>query len=69
MEQIDSILKSYGYQSLNYGTYGSSAEAAPSNQLVAEMVFETYFREFEEDVKYRDYATAQIRVREIISME
>jgi len=69
MEQIDSILKSYGYQSLNYGTYGSSAEAAPSNQLVAEMVFETYFREFEEEVNYRDYAAAQIRVREIISME
>ena len=44
MEQIDSILKSYGYQSLNYGTYGSGVEAAPSNQLVVEMVFETYFR-------------------------
>lgn len=69
MEQIDSILKSYGYQSLHYGTYGNSAEAAPSGQLVAEMVFETYFREFEEDVKYRDYATAQIRVREIINMK
>lgn len=51
------------------GTYGSSAEAAPSNQLVAEMVFETYFREFEEDVKYRDYTAAGIRVREIINME
>ena len=44
MEQIDSILKSYGYQSLNYGTYGSGVEAAPSYQLVVEMVFETYFR-------------------------
>lgn len=44
MEQIDSILKSYGYQSLNYVTYGSGVEAAPSNQLVVEMVFETYFR-------------------------
>ena len=69
MEQIDSILKSYGYQSLNYGTYGGSAEEASSNQLVAEMVFETYFREFEEDVKYRDYAAAGIRIREIINME
>ncbi|WP_314723521.1 hypothetical protein [Enterocloster bolteae] len=68
MEQIDSILKSYGYRSLNYGTYGSGVEVAPSNQLIAEMVFETYFREFEEDVKYRDYAAAGIRVKEIISM-
>lgn len=69
MEQIDSILKSYGYQSWNYGTYGSGVEAAPNNQLVAEMVFETYFREFEEDVKYRDYATAQIRVKEIMNLK
>lgn len=69
MERIDSILKSNGYQSLNYGTYGSSVEAAPSNQLVAGMVLETYFRKFEEDVRYRDYAAAGIRVKEIINME
>lgn len=29
MEQIDSILKSYGYQYPQYGSHGMNAEAAP----------------------------------------
>lgn len=67
MEQIDSILKSYGYQNLDYGTYRISAEPAPNSQLVAEMVFETYFKEFEEERRYRGFVIAEKRVKEIVN--
>ena len=67
MEQIDSILRSYGYQNLNYGTYGISAESAPDSQLIAEMVFETYFKEFEEERRYSGYVIAEKRVKEIVN--
>lgn len=69
MEQIDSILNSYGYRNLNYGTYGISAELIPDSQLIAEMVFETYFKEFEEERRYSGYVIAEKRIKEIINME
>lgn len=67
MEQIDSILKSYGYQNLNYGTYGISVEPIFDSQLIAEMVFETYFKEFEEERRYSGYVIAEKRIKEIIN--
>lgn len=67
MEQIDSILKSCGYRNLNYGTYGISVEPIPDSQLIAEMVFETYFKEFEEERRYSGYVIAEKRVKEIVN--
>lgn len=42
MQQIDSILKSYGDQYSEYGSSGINDEAASGSQQIAEMVFETY---------------------------
>ncbi|ERI74106.1 hypothetical protein CLOSYM_04364 [[Clostridium] symbiosum ATCC 14940] len=36
-EQIDSILKNYGYQHPKYGSHEINAEAEPSSQQIAEM--------------------------------
>ncbi|XBX07618.1 hypothetical protein QMP26_05490 [Enterocloster clostridioformis] len=67
MEQIDSILKSYGYRYPEYGSPGMNAEAAPGSQQIAEMVFETYFKEYEEERQYEDYMEAVIRVGDVIN--
>ncbi|MDR1548993.1 MAG: hypothetical protein LBT06_10460 [Hungatella sp.] len=69
MDQIDSILKSYGFQNFNYGTYGICNEPAIDSQLVAEMVFETYAKEFEENRRYVDYESAKKHVKKVIDME
>lgn len=66
LEQIDSILKSYGYQYPKYGSAGINDEAAPKSQQIAEMAFETYFKEFEEGRQYEDYMDAVIRVGDMI---
>lgn len=67
MEQIDSILKSYGYGSLNYGAYGIGVEPELDSQMIAEMIFETYAKEFEEEGFYMDEAAANVRVKEIVN--
>lgn len=66
MEQIDSILKSYGYQYPEYGSSGMNDEAALGSQQIAEMVFETYFKEIEQERQYEDYMEAVIRVGDVI---
>lgn len=66
MEQIDSILKSYGYQYPEYGSSGINDEVAPGSQQIAEMVFETYFKEFEEERQYKEYMDAVICVGDMI---
>lgn len=66
MEQIDSILKSYGCQYPEYSSPGMDSETAPESQQIAEMVFETYFKEFEEDREYEDYMDAVIHMGDLI---
>lgn len=67
MDQIDSILNSYGYQDMNDGSIEARGPVLDS-QLIAEMVFETYFKEFEEDGVYADETAAQMRVKDIINV-
>lgn len=55
MEQINSILKSHGYQNLDYGICGRSGESAPGGLMTALIVLK---KEFEEKECYCDYAVA-----------
>lgn len=54
MEQINSILKSHGYQNLDYGICGRGGESA-GGLMTALIVLK---KEFEEKECYCDYAAA-----------